>query len=113
MSQRALAHLWEDVDKRFFAQHSDRYCHIRKPYAGECDAEFLTLGYHEKDRRRIILWRMPSDNRYYNPDRPQISKIPFLLFADETVEDTDEVLRPIVHELMINEGVTQGVVSRA
>lgn len=103
MSQRALAHLWEDVDKRFFAQHHGRYCHIRKPYEGECEAEFQTLGYHERNRRRIILWRVPPDNRYYNPDRPQILKIPFLAFADEEIADTDEVLRPLVHDLMVDE----------
>lgn len=102
MSEKALAHLWETVDKKFFAQHHDRYCRIRKPYSGECEAEFQTLGYHEKDRRRIILWRVPSDNIHYNPDRPPILKIPFLLFSDETVEDTDEVLRPIVHDIMVD-----------
>jgi hypothetical protein len=104
-----------DMDSEFFARHPDRYAHIRKPglelgrnqqrwigYVDECDNEFRTLGEHKRDRRRIILWRVPRDNCYYDPDKPQILKIPFLLFGDETVEDTDEVLLPIVHEIMVD-----------
>src|SRR5262245_4797773 len=98
---KALQRLWEKTDGQFFADRPDRYCHIRKPYSGECEVEFRSLGDHVKDRRRIVLWRVPSDHVYFDPRRPQILKIPFLLFADETVEDTDEVLRPIVHHLMI------------
>lgn len=115
-----------DPDAAFFQQHPDRHAHIRKPrkglyinkqravgYADECQREFETLGYHMLDRRRILLWRMPTDNHYYDPDKPQILKIPFLLFADETVEDTDAILLPIIHELMINEAKKQGVVGNA
>jgi hypothetical protein len=32
--------------------------------------------------------------------KPAILKIPFLLFGDETVEDRDSILLPILHELM-------------
>ena len=99
---KALQKLWDQEAVRFFFDRPHRYCHIRKPYQGECEAEFRSLGDHVKDRRRIFLWRVPADNYFYNPDHPQIMKIPFLLFADETVEDTDEVLRPIVHEIMMD-----------
>jgi hypothetical protein len=104
-----------DPDAQFFTDHPDRQAHIRVPvkmieknkqravrYGDECEAEFRTLGDHAKDRRRIILWRVPKDNPFYNPRQPQILKIPFLLFADETVEDTDAILLPIVHEIMVN-----------
>jgi len=112
-----------DPDAQWFAEHPERYCHIRKPmlelgrnrqravgYMDELEQEFRTLGDHERDRRRIILWRVPSDNRYYNPENPQILKIPFLLFSDETVEDTDEVLRFIVHEIMVDAAKSQGAI---
>ena len=115
-----------DPDAQWFNEHPDRFAHIRTPmltlgknkqrwvgYQDECEAEFRTLGEHQKHRRRILLWRVPSDNAYYNPDKPQLLKIPFLLFSDETVEDTDEVLLPIIHNLMIEEGVKQGMVGRA
>jgi len=115
-----------DPDTTFFNQHPDRYAHIRKPfkglyvnkqravgYADECEREFRALGEHVAERRRILLWRMPADNHYYDPEKPQILKIPFLLFADETVEDTDEVLLPIIHDLMVNEAMHQGVAGHA
>ena len=105
-----------DADARWFADHPDRYAHIRlcrqvlgkdrqrrTGYFDECAAEFRSLGDHRRDRRRIILWKVPRDNYFFNPDKPQILKIPFLLFSDETVEDTDEILLPIIHELMIDE----------
>jgi hypothetical protein len=112
-----------DPDKQFFAQHPDRYAHIRMPrkvlakdnqravrYVDENETEFRSLGDHDHSRRRIILWRVPRDNYFYNPDNPQVLKIPFLLYADETVEDTDPVLLPIIHELMIDEAKRQKVI---
>lgn len=105
-----------DEDAQFFAQHPDRYARIRLPrkvlertpqravrYVDECVPEFQTLGPHDKGRRRIILWRVPKDNVFYNPDSPQILKIPFLAFADETVEDRDDVLLPIIHHVMVEQ----------
>ena len=103
-----------DEDAQFFARHLDRYAHIRMPrrvlertlqravrYVEECRGEFWSLGPHDKSRRRIILWRVPKDNAFYDPDNPQILKIPFLAFSDETIEDRDDVLLPIVHEIML------------
>ena len=34
--------------------------------------------------------------------QPLSMKIPFLLFGDETVEDRDDILLPILHESMMN-----------
>ena len=105
----------DDPDSQFFTQHPDRQAHIRVPrqeltidrqratrYRTECEGEFWSLGEHDKDRRRILLWRVPKDNPHYDPGNPPILKIPFLLFGDETVEDTDAVLLPILHEIMMN-----------
>lgn len=100
-----------DPDARFFQQHPDRRARIRLPggpapyrdqqravrYLAESELEFRSLGPHDKERRRIIVWRAPADH----PTHPNhLLKIPFLLFADETVEDRDDVLLPIVHEIM-------------
>lgn len=102
-------------DIQFFFSHPDRRAHIRTPQLvqvidkqravhmrQECEQEFLSLGEHNKDRRRIILWRIPEDNPYYDPKKRGVLKIPFLLFADETVEDRDDILLPIIHELMMD-----------
>jgi hypothetical protein len=100
-------------DARFFFQHPDRRAHIRTPrmapeidsaravhMVGEMEREFRTLGPHKLSRRRVILWRVPPDNPFYDPQKLQILKIPFLLFADEDVADRDDILLPIVHSLM-------------
>ncbi|HSV26178.1 MAG TPA: hypothetical protein VLJ17_24530 [Xanthobacteraceae bacterium] len=102
-----------DVDDiHFFKDHPDRKAHIRVPakqryvdkqravhFGDECEAEFQSVGSHDKARRRIILLR--SDHRGNLFPGNRILKIPFLLFADETVEDTDEVLLPICFDLMM------------
>lgn len=101
------------TDEEFFATFPDRQAHIRKPdlihsidrqratgYADECHAEFIQLGPHKRERRRVILWRVPPGNPWFDPMKPSILKIPFLAFADETIEDRDDVLLPIVHEIM-------------
>lgn len=100
MSQRALALLYERTDKGFFKQHFERKAHIRKPYQGECEGEFWTLGEHERDRRRILLCRVDGRGAFL-PDG-KIFKIPFLAFSDETIEDSDAILLPIIDEIMRN-----------
>ena len=88
-----------DPDALFFQQHPDRYAHIRLPrkelvknqqravqYQDEAQGEFWSLGDHDKSRRRIILWRVPKDNAFYDPANPQSLKIPFLAFSDETID---------------------------
>ncbi len=107
----------DEEDVRFFFQHPDRKSHIRAPkmaqevvidqqraasYVGEMEREFRTLGPHKLDRRRIILWRIPEDNPHYDPRKPGILKIPFLAFADETIEDRDDILLPLLQEIMMS-----------
>ena len=105
-----------DEDGQWFTDHPDRAAHIREPrktieieqrthltqVMSECDAEFKSLGNHKTERRRILLWKVPKDNVYYDPNKPQILKIPFLLFSDETVEDRDDILLPLIHEIMLS-----------
>lgn len=101
------------TDEQFFAAHPDRQARIRQPtmvlgktsqrgvqYLDEGEAAFRSLGEHKRNRRRLLLWRVPKDNAFYDPRQPQILKIPFLLFSDETVEDDDETLLPIIHKIM-------------
>lgn len=111
-----------DPDAQFFADHPDRQARIRLPGRGpainaqravriqdECAGEFFSLGEHDKSRRRIIIWRVPRDNLHFNPQHPPLIKIPFLAFADETIEDRDDVLLPIVHEIMSEAARKHGV----
>ena len=101
MSERkALIVAFDNSDKNFFKDHPDRQAHIRLPFAGECAGEFFSLGDHQRERRRIILWRVPSDNPYFNKMREPILKIPFLAFADESIEDRDDILLPILNQIM-------------
>lgn len=110
-----MANSSDAEDASFFLQHPDRNAHIRLPkmaqeivinkqraasYVGEMEKEFRSLGPHDHKRRRIILWRVPSDNPHYDPRKPSILKIPFLAFADETIEDRDDILLPILHEII-------------
>jgi hypothetical protein len=105
-----------DPDSQWFASYSDRQSHIRNPikeleidkrthqtrHVDECEAQFWSLGGHDKGRRRILLWKVPPTNPFYDPKKPAILKIPMLAYADESIEDTDAVLLPIIHELMLN-----------
>ena len=99
---RALATVWAKSDAHFFFDHPDRQSHIRNAYKTECLKEFLTLGPHVPNRERILLWRVPRDNPHWDPDHPQILKIPFLAFADEEIADRDDILLPILHGIMEN-----------
>ena len=86
------------ADRVFFKEHTDRKLRIREPIGVEYQREFRGFGMHEENRRRVIVSRVaPSMAKRHNID---FMRIPFLLFADETVEDTDEVLRPILDQIM-------------
>jgi hypothetical protein len=111
-----------DEDAQFFKDHPDRYAHIREPrkmlvklpsrqmkYVDESAGEFWSLGEHDRNRRRILLWRVPESHPNYNPKEVQILRIPFLLFSTETVEDTDAILLPIIHQIMTDAAKKQGV----
>lgn len=99
-----------DPDAQFFQQHKSRQARIRLPikqpyrdqqravrYLDEDELQFRSLGPHDVRRRRIIAYRTPVDH----PTHPNaILRIPFLMFADETIEDTDAVLLPILDGIM-------------
>jgi hypothetical protein len=89
-----------DADEQFFADHPDRLSHIRNANPHELNGEFWSLGPHDSSRRRILIWRVPD----YHPlkTRYPLLRIPFLAFADETIEDEDRVLLPLIHEVMMN-----------
>jgi hypothetical protein len=91
-----------DPDAVFFMQHPTRVAHIRLPQGSECFAEFRSLGDHLASRRRILLWREPADNPHYDPDKPKILKVPLLAFGDETIEDSDDTLLPILRDIMVD-----------
>ena len=111
---KALALVWEKTDDYYFVDHPDRKARIRVPrlepmkdaqravrVLDECELEFRSLGGHDRDRRRILVTRVGADGkqlRHKNQDT--VLKIPFLLFGDETVEDRDDILLPIIHEIM-------------
>ncbi len=96
---RELARLFEKSDREYFKTYRDRKTHIRKCFMGEYESEFQTLGYHERDRRRILLTRVDYERKPL-PDN-KVLKVPFLLFGDETVEDRDDILLPILEEIML------------
>ena len=98
--QRALQVVFDNSDQAFFKAHPDRFAHIRLPYKGESEGEFWKLGEHNRARRRILMWRVPKENPLYQQLQQPVLKIPFLAFNDETIEDTDDVLLPIIHTIM-------------
>ena len=101
-----------DEDAQWFSDHLDRKARIRQPamqrhvdkqrsvrFLAECELEFRSLGPHDKTRRRILLTRID----FHGEPLPEgkVIKIPFLTFGDESIEDTDEVLLPIIRDLML------------
>lgn len=106
-SKPALELVHQRSDEGFFVDHPNRHARIRRAYQGECEGEFWSLGEHKRERRRVILWRVPEENPHFNELKQKnggkvpVLKIPFLAFGDETVEDSDAILLPIVHTLMI------------
>ena len=101
------------TDEQFFKTHQDRQTRIRLPgrpqpvrdrqrsvrMLSEGELQFRSLGPHDPSRRRILVWKSPKDH----PTHPNhILQIPHLLHADETVEDRDDVLLPILQEIMTN-----------
>lgn len=103
-----------DPDAQFFQQHPDRKTHIREPrrvlaidrsravrYVDECAGEFWSLGDHGKSRRRIILTRVDAGGNTLPENR--VLKIPFLAFADETIEDRDDVLILLIAGIMADQ----------
>lgn len=112
-----LDHLWVQSDQQFFHRHRDRYSHIRKPWKmggiTECEQEFRSLGDHAVDRRHILLWRIPEDHPMFTRFPNHIQKIPFIAFMDETIEDRDDVLLPIIDGIMKDAAKKQGIETNA
>jgi hypothetical protein len=106
--RKALVVAFDNSDKMFFENHKDRNAHIRLPFQGESAGEFWQLGDHQRTRRRILIWRVPKDSPYYHPVKQPILKIPFLVFENETVDDSDEVLLPIIDTIMREAVANQG-----
>lgn len=91
-------------DEQFFNAHPDRQARIRMPEPyNECYREFGQLGDHPSHRRRLLVWRVPKDNKFYDPKRRPLLVIPFLAFADETIENRDDVLLPIIGTIMFEQ----------
>ena len=67
-------------------------------YLSEQELCFRQLGPHDERRRRIIAVRVPADHPTH---ANHIMQIPFVLFGDETLEDRDDILLPLVRELMM------------
>ena len=84
---KALSIIWANVDKTYFQRHPQRRTHIRNAYKDEMRGEFWSLGEHDSNRRRILLCRVDNEGNFL-PDN-KVLKIPFLAFADETIEDDD------------------------
>ena len=106
--RKALVVAFDNSDKMFFENHPDRQAHIRLPFQGESAGEFFSLGDHQRTRRRILIWRIPRDSPYYHPIRQPIIKFPMLAFEDEIIDDTDDVLLPILATIMKERGQLLG-----
>lgn len=90
-----------DDDRIFFDQFTQRQARIRKPLRGERAEEFGTLGPHNTDRRRILVWRVPVGNPMRGMMPDGLMRVPFLVFADEEIANEDSVLLPLLHEIML------------
>jgi hypothetical protein len=95
-----------DTDELFFKEHPSRRTRIRLPVRGEQDAAFRSLGDHAVDRRRMLIMKVPMDSTL-SPG--SILRLPMLLFSDESVADNDEILLPIINELMGNAARQYGI----
>ncbi len=88
-----------DTDAAFFRDHRDRQARIRNAIGDESAGEFMSLGPHDRARRRIIAWQVPRNAKMA---AGKILKISFLVFSDESIRDDDETLLPILHEIIID-----------
>lgn len=99
-----------DPDQMFFANHPSRRFHIRPARGDEHDAEFMTLGQHDKTRRRIILWKVPGDvSMQFRTFAGKIMKTPFLVFADEEIRDDDQTVGAILDGVMKDAAKREGM----
>lgn len=87
-------------DVLWFRQRVERQARIRTPAPGEFDASWRYLGMHEANRRRVLVWRVPRDNPGRSKVPDGLMRVPFLAFADETIEDSDAVVLAILKQIM-------------
>jgi hypothetical protein len=87
-------------DRAWFDQWPKRQARIRSPNRGEKAEEFRTLGPHNTDRRRILVWRVPVGNPMRGMLPDGLMRIPFLAFSDEEIRNEDSVLLPLLHQIM-------------
>lgn len=87
-------------DVIWFTQRAKRQARIRIPAPGEFEQAWEALGFHWPNRRRVLVWRIPKDNPGHRLIPDGLMRIPFLAFADETIEDSDSVLLPILDTIM-------------
>lgn len=89
-----------DDDPIWFGLHKDRQCRIREPNTFEFWTAWQQLGGHDATRRRVLVWRVPENNPGRRVIHDGLMRIPFLMRADETIENADGVLLPILDSLM-------------
>jgi len=99
-----------DTDEVFFAKFPRRQSRIREPFGNESESDFLSLGDHNRDRRRIIAWKVPQNiNIPYKHMAGKVIRVPFLAFADEEIANDDETIMPILNEIMMEGAKEHGV----
>lgn len=86
-------------DECFFADFPDRKIRIRRTFDDkEFAREFRTLGLHQLARRRVIVARVaPHVAKIYGRE---LIAVPFLAGIDEEIADRDDILLPILDEIM-------------
>ena len=100
-------------DEQVFAANPERQAHIRLPkkelakdkqrsvrYLDECEIMFRQLGRHDPKLRRIVVLRVAPGNEMLKNEHEHLMPIPFLALEGETIPDTDEVLLPLVDQIM-------------
>ena len=108
----AVENPWMD-DSAFFNDNGLRQARIREPrkfynrnkqrgidIIWEHAEAWGHLAKHRKGERRIIVYRLPPDNVHYDPDKPQLLQIPYVLMPGEIIPDTDEALLPLIAQIM-------------
>lgn len=101
------------TDEQFFIDNPERQAHVRQPkrelaknkqrkvyYIDEQELAFRSLGTHDPKLRRIVVYRVPSDNPLFDENKQQLLNIPFLALEGEVIPDTDEVLLPLIDSIM-------------
>lgn len=87
-------------DAIWFKQRTLRNARIRPPASGEFGQAWLMLGDHQVSRRRVLVWRVPANNPGRQLIQDGLMRIPMLQRADETIEDSDDVLLPMLDHMM-------------